>query len=160
MGPLPLSGMRRRCVLGRPNDCQPVSPLREALLPDLARVGRSVIEDKVHLPSYRLMAGLQELQVAHEPGAVLSGAYQLDPPTSEGFDAAKHRDAPIAPDARQRRLLAFAMPDPAEMRIGLQMRLVLEVELGALWILTDLFPPPPPAHPASPPRRATRPSAC
>ena len=100
-----------------------------------------VVQHQDDLPPGRLVPGLQRRQIAGEAGRVLPHLEHLDPPPSQRLDAAEDRQPPVGARRRHGRLRPDPMPDPAEVRVGVQMGLVLIVQLIPLRLAPAPFSP-------------------
>src|SRR5918912_1142802 len=98
------------------------------------RVAGPIVDGQEYLFARGGMARVQRCQVAPETGGILPGTHDLDAPPAEHFDAPKDRQPPVRPSGGDRWLLAPAVPDPGQVRVGLQMRIVLVMELVPLGV--------------------------
>lgn len=139
IAPLALFAVEVGTVPGEPDDVQPRGTLGQSRLTGLALMARSVVQDEEDLPAGRLTPRVQRLQIEPEGGRILRRTQDLDPAATEDLNAPKVRQAPIGPGRRHRRLHADPMPDSPQDGVGLQVRLILVVQLVPVRLVLHLF---------------------
>src|SRR5947209_5213421 len=87
-----------------------------------------MIQHEEDVPSAPGVPLVERGEVLREAGAVLSATDDLDPSASPTLATAEDRHPPIHPDRGDPSLLTDAMPLLCEVRIRLDMRLILMVQ--------------------------------
>jgi len=114
-----------RGVLGEPNHLQPLRARGQPGLTHFAGVAGPIVQHQNDVPPRFLMSLLECLHILEKTGRGLVGTEHFDPPAPEDLHAAEGGQPPIGAHGRDGRLLTAPMPDPRQVGIGLQMRLIL-----------------------------------
>lgn len=92
----------------------------------------TVVEHEIDLRAECGMPRIECFKVVRKAGRGLTSADHFDPPPPEHFHTAEHGYPSIAPHGRNGWLHATSMPDPIQVRIRLEMGLILVVQFKAL----------------------------